>query len=149
MYSVVLIILLNLKVDTRDKRISYVHSMWSMSTQWSTSTHTTTPLNYLSCLTSLLMDPLTSECWLSFDSFTVCFLGCNHVTALLILMNAYIFPASCLHFRTSLWSITANRWVHLQYSSLTVCKLFHSLWLLQLMSCCIFSYVFLVHLCPT
>lgn len=44
------------------------------------------------------------------------FVGCNHITAWLILMSAHIFPASCLHFRTSLRSITANRWVPLPWS---------------------------------
>ena len=68
------------------------------------------------------MDPLSFKCWISFDSFCCLFflMGCDHVTALLILMSAYIFPASCLHFRTSLRSITANRWVHLWHSQYTV-----------------------------
>lgn len=57
-------------------------------------------------LASLLMDPLRLL-------LLFVFMGCDHVTAWLILMNAHIFPASCLHFRTSLRSITANRWVTL------------------------------------
>lgn len=104
-------------------------------------------------LTSLLTAPSSSKCRMSLDSFAVCFfMGCNHVTAaLLILMSADIFPASCLHFRTSLWSITANRWVHLQYSRYTVWNLCRSLWIQS-----DFIYVirhvlwnFLLNVCPT
>ena len=68
-------------------------------------------------LTSSLMDPSSSSPEWALICLLFVFMGCNHVTAWLILMSAYIFPASCLHFRTSLWSITANRWVHLRYNS--------------------------------
>lgn len=99
--------------------------MWTMSTQWSNSA---THVSLL--LTSSLMDPSTFKCGMSFDS-SCClfFVGCNHVTAWLILMSAHIFPASCLHFRTSLRSITANRWVHLQYSRYTVWNFCRPSWI--------------------
>lgn len=88
-----------------------------------------TPTHVSLLLTSLLMDPSSSKCRTSFDC-CLFFMGCCHVTALLILiMSAYIFPASCLHFRTSLWSITANRWVHLQYSPYTDMTFCRSSWI--------------------
>lgn len=75
------------------------------------------------------------------------FVGCNHVTAWLILMSAHICPASCLHFRTSLRSITANRWVHLLWSRHTVWKCWMS-WI-YVMPYCTLSSVFFINVSST
>lgn len=51
-----------------------------------------------------------STVWACFYLFV--WFGLNSPNCAIIIMSAHIFLASCLRSRTSLWSITANRWVH-------------------------------------